>query len=359
MSAQMYIVIMAGGRGTRFWPRSRISTPKQLLDITGERTMIQETVERVLPVVSKDRILIVTNREQLNELTSQLPDIPARNIIVEPIGRNTAPCICLAATKIDRQDPEAIMAVLPADHYIGDEKAFCSCLEKAAEAASLTGSLITIGISPERPETGYGYIQFDALEKTEMEGLYRVSNFHEKPDAGRAEEFLRQGNFLWNSGMFVWKASTILNEIKEHLPDAFANIIKVQPLWDRTEVQEEIATAYKKTESISIDYGVLEKSKNVFTIKGDFGWNDIGSWSAIHDILKKNRDSNALRGDVVSVDSNNVLVYSPGKLTAVVGLKDIVVVETDDALLVCAKDKAQDVKKVVDLLEKAGRENYL
>ena len=355
----MYIVVMAGGKGTRFWPRSRTSIPKQLLDIVGEKTMIQETVERVLPIASKDKILIVTNKEHINDLKSQLPDIPDRNIIVEPVGRNTAPCICLAATRIHKQEPEEIMAVLPADHYIGDAKAFCCFLEKAAEAARLSNALVTIGISPQKPETGYGYIQFDEQSDSEHKGVYRAISFHEKPDLKRAEEFLRQGNFLWNSGMFVWKASAILNEIKKHLPEIYSSIVNVEPLWDTPEVGAAIASAYEKIESISIDYGVMEKSGNVLTLKGDFDWNDIGSWSAIHDISEKDKDSNTLRGDVISVDSKDVLVYSPKKLTAVVGLRDVIVVETDDALLVCAMDKAQDVRKVVDMLEKRGRKEYL
>jgi mannose-1-phosphate guanylyltransferase len=355
----MYIVVMAGGKGTRFWPRSRATVPKQLLDIVGQKTMIQETVERVLPVASKDKILIVTNEEHVNDLKSQLPDIPDSNIIAEPVGRNTAPCICLAATRIHKHEPEEIMAVLPADHYIGDAKAFCNCLEKAAEVARSSNALVTIGISPQKPETGYGYIQFDEQSDSEQKGIHRVVRFHEKPDLKSAEEFLRQGNFLWNSGMFVWKVSAILNEIKEHLPEIYSNIVSVETLWETPKVKEAIASAYEKIKSVSIDYGVMEKSDNVLTLKGDFDWNDIGSWSAIHDISKKDEDSNEMRGDVISVDSKDVLVYSPKKLTAVVGLRDVIVVETDDALLVCAMDKAQDVRKVVDILEKKGRKEFL
>jgi mannose-1-phosphate guanylyltransferase len=355
----MYIVIMAGGKGTRFWPRSRTSTPKQLLDIIGEKTMIQETVERILPVAPKDKIFIVTNREQFNELKAQLPDLPAGNIIIEPVGKNTAPCICLAATRIQKEDSEAIMAVLPSDHYIGDNNAFLRCLEKAEEAAKSSNSLITIGISPRGPETGYGYIEFAEQYRSEFNDLFRVISFHEKPDIKKAVEFIKNGNYLWNSGMFVWKASAILNEIQKNLPGIYKNIINVQPFWDTSKIFDMIDYAYKKIESISIDYGVLEKSKNVLTLKGDFDWNDIGSWSAIYDISNKDNDSNVLRGDVISIGSKNVFVYSPKKLTAVIGLKDIIVVETDDALLVCDRNNAQDVKQVVDVLSRRGREDYL
>jgi mannose-1-phosphate guanylyltransferase len=355
----MYIVIMAGGKGTRFWPRSTASTPKQLLDIIGGRTMIQESVKRILPIVPKENIFIVTNREHADDLRSQLPDIPNHNIIGEPFGRNTAACICLAATLIHNYDPEAIMAVLPADHYIGKENVFCQCLENAAEAARKNRALITIGIYPKKPETGYGYIQFDKQSDSAQKGVYRVTNFHEKPDLKTAEEYVYRGNFLWNSGMFVWRVSVILQELKKLLPETYRHIVKVKPYCNTPEIEKAIAKAYDKIESISIDYGVMEKSDNVFTLKGDFDWNDIGNWSAIHDISIKDKDFNVLRGDVVAIESNGVLVYSPKKLTAIVGLEDIIIVETDDALLVCSRDKAQDVRKVVDVLEKSGRREYI
>jgi mannose-1-phosphate guanylyltransferase len=355
----MNIVIMAGGKGTRFWPRSRTSTPKQLLDITGEKTMIQETVSRVLPLVSHDKILIITNKHQAASLRSQLPDIPHENIIAEPVGRNTAPCICLAATLVHKRDPEGEMIVLPADHYIEDTEAFLLSLKKAAEIARKTKSLITIGIFPEKPETGYGYIEFDDKCQSSPSDAYKVISFHEKPHLKKAEEFLNHGNYLWNSGMFIWKASVILEEINKYLPAVYSNIIKVKELWDTPEIEKAIESAYSKTDSISIDYGVLEKSDNVFTLKGLFGWNDIGSWSAVHDISQKDKNSNTLRGDVICLDSKNITVYSPEKLTAVVGLKDIIIVNTDDALLVCAKNSAQDVKKVVEQLDENGRNEYL
>jgi mannose-1-phosphate guanylyltransferase len=355
----MYVVIMAGGKGTRFWPRSRTSFPKQLLDITGGRTMIQETVNRLLPLVSIEKVLVVTNIKQVNDLKLQLPDMPERNIIVEPVGRNTAPCICLASTRVLREDPEEIMAVLPADHYIGDAEGFCTCLEKAAEVARISSSLITIGVSPRMPETGYGYIQFNGQDWKNIKGVHRVEHFHEKPELKQAEKFLKQGNFLWNSGMFVWKAADILNEIENHLPDMFKNIASVDKFWDTPDIDEAIASAYKSIESISIDYGVLEKSANVLVMKADFGWNDIGSWSAVHDISQKDKDLNTLRGDVIAIDSKDIFVYSPKKLTAVVGLRDVIVVETDDALLVCDRHRAQDVRKVVEILEQKGKKEYL
>ncbi len=354
----MYIVIMAGGKGTRFWPRSRAATPKQLLDITGEQTMIQQTVERVLPVSGPEKILIVTNAEQAEELQRQLPVIPAENIIIEPVGRNTAPCICLAATKIHKTAPGEVMAVLPADHHIGSPDAFVASLRIAEKAAADTGALVTFGIQPNAPETGYGYIEYDAGKSTGLENVFTVLNFHEKPDRKRAQQYLAQGNFLWNSGMFIWKTSVILDYIENLLPAMYAGIKPVEELWDTPEIGSAIAKAYEQSESISIDYGVMEKADNVLTIPGDFGWNDIGSWSAIYDIAPKDADGNALRGDVVMVDAGNNFVHAQ-KTTAIVGLDNIVVVETDDAVLVCARDRVQDVRKVVDELEKKGRKELL
>jgi len=356
----MYCVIMAGGKGTRFWPRSRAATPKQLLDVWGSRTMLQESVERISHLVPAERVIVVTGKEHVDAVQQQLPRIPPKNILVEPIGRNTAPCICLAALWIQKKDPDAVLAVLAADHYIGDMGEFCRCLEAAAEAVRHQDCLVTIGINPERPETGYGYIQYGE-EIGQYEGMpaFRVQKFHEKPNREKAQEFLQQGNFLWNSGMFVWKASTILAEIKTFLPDVYNKLLPVQPLLGTPEAQKAIDAAYAAIEGISIDYGVMERSPRVATLKGNFGWSDVGSWSAVYDISDKDAQGNVIQGNVISIDAERNLIYAPEKLTAVVGLKDIVVVETADALLICSKDQAQDVKKVVDLLEQKGMKEYL
>lgn len=355
----MHAVIMAGGRGTRFWPRSRSTTPKQLLDIIGEKTMIQQTVERILPVMNKENIHIVTNIEQVETLKKQLPDINDRNIIAEPFGRNTAPCICLAAAKITKNDPDAVMAVLPADHYMGDNKGFCDCISRAGQVALESSALVTIGITPDRPETGYGYIEFDEESMSTSNHAYSVISYHEKPDINKARDYLAKGNYLWNSGMFVWKVETILKNIERFLPETYKEITNISDCFDKPDFDIFLKQAYEKIESISIDYGVLEKADSVLTIKGDFGWNDIGSWAAIHDISEKDKDNNVLIGDIISIDSSDTLVYNKNKLTAIVGIKDVYVVETDDALLICSKDKVQDVRKVVDELEKKGKFKYL
>ena len=353
----LFAVIMAGGRGTRFWPRSRGAMPKQLLDITGDSTMLQQTVARIAPLVPTGNILIVTGAEQAALVRKQLPDVPAGNIIVEPVGRNTAPCICLAATKIYQQDPDAVMLVLPADHHIGNPDGFRACLKAAADAARETCALVTIGIAPIQPETGYGYIQYDKSRC--VSGAYRVARFYEKPDRERALRYLAQGNFLWNSGMFIWKASVILDAVKKHLPAMHDLLFPLKDIWGTPSITAAIAEAYGKVQAISIDYGVMEKADEVYTLVGDFGWNDIGSWSAIYDISAKDSSGNALRGDVIAVESENCMVYSPDKLIAIVGLKDIVVVETDDALLVVPRDRAQDVRRIVEELELQGRKELL
>jgi mannose-1-phosphate guanylyltransferase len=353
----MYAVIMAGGRGTRFWPRSRGAMPKQLLDITGDSTMLQQTVGRIAPLVPLQNILIVTGAEQAALVRVQLPDVPAENIIIEPVGRNTAPCICLAATKIYKHDPDAVMLVLPADHHIGNPDSFRACLKASAEAARETNALITISVAPTQPETGYGYIQYDKSRC--VSGAYRVEQFYEKPDRERAVQYLAQGNFLWNSGMFIWKTSVILDAVHKHLPAMHDLLFPLKDMWGTPAIDAAIAEAYGKVQPISIDYGVMEKADEVYTLPGDFGWNDIGSWSAIYDISPQDSAGNALRGDVIAVDSENCMVYSPKKLTAIIGLKDIVVVETDDALLVVPLDRSQDVRWIVDELEKQDRKELL
>jgi mannose-1-phosphate guanylyltransferase len=356
----MYCVIMAGGKGTRFWPRSRAAIPKQLLQVWGSKTMLQESVERISPLVPAERVIVVAGREHADAVHQQLPGIPPGNILVEPIGRNTVPCICLAALWIQKKDPDAIMAVLAADHYIGDTGKLCRCLEAATEAAHQQNCLVTIGITPERPETGYGYIQYGA-EIGQYEGMpaFQVKKFHEKPGREKAQEFLHKGTFLWNSGMFVWKASTILAEIKTFLPEIYNKLLPVQSALGTPDAQKAIDAAYAAIKGISIDYGVMEKSTKVVTLEGDFGWSDVGSWSAVYDISEKDPQGNVIQGNVIAIDAERNLIYASEKLTAVVGLKDIVVVETADALLVCSRDQAQDVKKVVELLEEKGMKKYL
>jgi mannose-1-phosphate guanylyltransferase len=351
----MFAVIMAGGKGARFWPRSRERMPKHLLDIQGERTIIRETVDRIRPLVPPERTLIVTGRSHAAEVIRQLPEIPVENILIEPIGRNTAPCIGLAAVHIRQRVPDAVMLVLPSDHRIGEEDAFRRVLASAAAAASDGNPLVTIGIRPTGPETGYGYIeQGDPLPGKGGEPVFRVRSFREKPSRERAEEFLRQGNFDWNSGMFVWKASTILAMIEQHLPELHSGLLKIREALGTEREEETVGEVYAAQKGVSIDYGIMEKAGDVLVVPGDFGWSDLGSWDAVWEVSAKDENGNAVRGPFIAIDAGDSLVHSPRKLVALVGVRDLLVVETDDALLICRRGHSQDVRKVVDALEKKG-----
>ncbi|MHB8092864.1 MAG: mannose-1-phosphate guanylyltransferase [Syntrophales bacterium] len=356
----MFAVIMAGGRGTRFWPRSREKMPKHLLDIQSEKSLIRETVDRIRPLVPPERTLIVTGRSHAVELIRLLPEIPAGNIIIEPVGRNTAPCIGLAALHIQKRAGDAVMLVLPSDHRIADERQFRRVLEAAAVAAASQEALLTIGIKPTGPATGYGYLEAGELFSKDGDlPIRRVKSIREKPDLATAGEFLKNGEFLWNSGMFIWKASTILNEIARFLPDIYKGLTEIKSVLGGEDEAEVVERVYPSLPSVSIDYGVMEKAKDVLVIPGDFGWSDLGSWDALWEVSPKDERGNVVRGRFIGIDAGDSLVYSPEKLVAIVGVRDIFVVETKDALLICRRDRSQDVRKVVEKLEKEGLGEYL
>lgn len=356
----MFAVIMAGGKGTRFWPRSRERTPKHLLDILGERTILRETVDRIRPLVPAERTLVVTGRSHAAEVIRQLPEIPPANILIEPVGRNTAPCIGLAAVHIASRVGDGVMLVLPSDHRIGDDAAFRRVLLAAAGEAGRGNSLVTIGIRPTGPETGYGYIEQGELAATSgTDGIYRVRSIREKPPREVAERYLAQGGFSWNSGMFVWKASAILGAIERFIPDLHQGLTRIREAV-ATEREEAVVTeTYAGLQAISIDYGVMEKAGEVLVIPGEFGWSDLGSWDALWEVSPKDADGNAVRGEFIAVDAAGSLVHSPGKLVALVGVRDLLVVETQDALLVCRRGRSQDVRQVVEELERRGRKDVL
>jgi mannose-1-phosphate guanylyltransferase len=293
----MFAVIMAGGKGARFWPRSRERMPKHLLDILGERTVIRETVDRIRPLVPPERTLIVTGRNHAAELIRQLPEIPAENIIIEPVGRNTAPCIGLAALEIRKRVPDAVMLVLPSDHRIADAHAFRRVLTAAARVADEKNALVTIGILPTCPETGFGYIeQGDPLPGCGDEGTCSGRFIREKPPIEPAREFLQRGGFLWNSGMFVWKASTIMEAIRSFLPGLYAGLMQIAEALGTDREEEIVGEVYSAQKSVSIDYGVMEKAGNVLVAPGDFGWSDLGSWDALWELSPKDGAGNAVRG---------------------------------------------------------------
>jgi len=358
----MYIVILAGGAGARFWPLSRRQHPKQLMSVFGGKSMLQRTVERVLPL-RPERILVVTNARQSEETARQLEYLSAVPIaiIAEPVGRNTAPAIGLAAAVIARHDPAAVMMVLPADHYIVDEERFRATLLRAQEAAG-QGSLVTLGIRPDRPETGYGYIEVGQCQGDE--GPWPVKRFVEKPSLTKALEFLSARNFYWNSGMFVWQVRVILAEIEKHMPALHAGLMKLKFSagdWNLADLSAQIASLYGAIESKSIDYGVMEKAAQGAVIPADFGWSDVGSWRALPEIIAPDGDGHLVINapESINIASRDCLVYGGGKLIALVGVANLIIVNTEDALLVCAEDRAQEVKQVVKELERRGLTAYL
>ena len=354
----MIIVILAGGSGTRFWPLSRVRHPKQLMSVLGGKSMLQRTVERVLPL-KPERIMVITNQLQAEETAAQLAYLTEVSIevIAEPVGRNTAPAVGLAA-RLAAANPDAVMAVLPADHVIPDEELFCEILRQG-EAAAKKGNLVTLGITPSRPETGYGYIEVAA--GSSGDGPFPVLRFVEKPNRERAEQFVTSGNFYWNSGMFLWRADTILEEMQRFLPDLHRGLMGIEVSDDGTASGEQIATFYRQTASESIDFGVMERSARVVMIPASFGWSDVGSWSALPEVLEGDVNGNVIintSGEVLT-DAKGCLVYGGGKMVALLGVSDLIVVETPDAFLVCPRDRAQEVKGIVGELERRGLKELL
>jgi len=361
--AKVCAVVMAGGVGTRFWPRSREKSPKQLLEIIGKGTMIQNTVKRLEHVVDPRNILVVTNRVQKALVAKQLPGVPEENIIVEPVGRNTAPCIGLAAIHVRRIEPTAVMVVLPADHIIEDLSEFERVLSLAIETANESSSLLTIGIQPTQPETGYGYIQvFNESGDHNpyfSKGVFKVKTFAEKPNLQTARQFLASGDFLWNSGMFVWRADVILKQIEKCLPDLYSELIKIEKTVGTPQYQSTLELVYGMIRGISIDYGVMEKAHEVYVIPGNFGWSDIGSWDEVFRMSGKDDNGNSITGSVIQKDTLNSYIFSPNKLVATIGVEDLIIVNTDDALLICKRGRSQDVKETSDYLRRKQMNDYL
>jgi len=353
----LYAVIMAGGVGSRFWPRSKKKLPKQLLQIVGNSTMIQATVERLNGLVEKKNIYIITNEEQRSEVIKQLHDVPVENIIDEPFGRNTAAAIGLASVIIKAKDPDALTFVFPADHIIKDEENFRNTLLSAANFANESKGLVTIGINPSRPETGYGYIQIN--DKKVSDNIYKVYSFAEKPNYATAVRFLDSGDFLWNSGMFIWRVDAILDEMKMLMPDLYNGLMKISESLSKPDFKEMLTTVYSQLKKVSIDYGIMEKSSKVYLTRGTFIWSDVGSWEEVYQLAEKNEDGNSLSGNIYTDMVVDSYIYSPEKLTAVIGVDNLIVINHDDTLLICRRDKAQEVKKVVDYLKIHKMDEYL
>ncbi len=355
---RIFAIIMAGGVGSRFWPRSREKTPKQLLGIFGDDTMIQATVRRINKLVALDDIYIITNELQKEEMQKQLPGVDPQHILTEPFGRNTAACIGLASLYIKQKSDEAVTMVLPADHLIHDEDAFIENLKEAADFACEKKALVTIGISPTRPETGYGYIQ--VKQQQQLGGnIYPVNSFAEKPNYATAVRFLESGEFYWNSGMFIWQADAILEEIQTYMPELYFGLEKINNAIGTDNCAQTIYDVYVNLKSISIDYGIMEKSKRVYLIKSSFRWSDVGSWEEVFLLSEKDADGNTFVGDVYSDLSMDTYIYSPDKFTAAIGVENLIVINTPDALLICRRDQAQKVKQVVDSLKMQHKTSLL
>ncbi|MFQ6069669.1 MAG: mannose-1-phosphate guanylyltransferase [Candidatus Aminicenantales bacterium] len=353
-------VIIAGGAGTRFWPLSRRQRPKQFLPIISEKTMVEETVLRILPVVPAEKIYTIATQEKTQIIKELLPDIPEENLLVEPEGKNTCPSLMLASAHIYLENPQAVVAALPSDHLIKDTSLFLRLLKAGASAAGEGEFLITFGITPSYPATGYGYIHYQEGNGLRVEGesFFRVSEFKEKPSSEQAAAFLQEGNFLWNSGMFLWQVEVFARKLKSYASQLY-------PFWERmvkvlkTNKRGGMEDIFREIPKISIDYGLMEKAEGVLVCPGKFGWSDVGAWSSLMDIWPRDSHGIASRGEVVCLESRECLSYNPGKLTVFIGVEDLIVVNTDDALLICLKDKDQKVKDIVNIIEKKGKTEFL
>ncbi len=349
-----HAVIMAGGIGTRFWPLSTPENPKQLLKLFRDKSMVELTLDRIEPFIPRDRHWIVTIPAQAKMIRNCVSDFPENNFFLEPVARNTAPCIGLAAVQLISRDPDAIMVVLPADHLINDEAGFHKCLAAAVKAVEEKDAIVTLGIQPTRPETGYGYIQYELDEL--QPGLHRVVTFAEKPNREMAEKFINTGEFLWNSGIFVWSARRILSEIEEYIPELYAVLEDIKDCIGKPDEQERTMQSYQSIKSISIDYGVMEHARNVLVVRGTFDWSDVGHWDEVWRLRDKDANNNAVDGPVIIKDSSSSYIYSEkNHPTAVIGIEGLVVVSTSKGTLICPRERAQEVRLAAEtILKKWG-----
>lgn len=353
-----YGLIMAGGRGTRFWPRSRRKQAKQVLRFFGERSLIQQTVDRLRPVLPPERIWIITNDHLRPEIVRQLPEVPKRQILAEPEPRNTAPCIGLAAHILDSLDPNAVMGVFPADHIIRKPTRYVRFLRPAFRAAE-QGNIAVIGIQPRWPETGYGYVEFPRDVQAGSREPHPVLRFREKPDLATAREFLAAGCFYWNAGMFFWRTSVLLDALRRYLPKT-ATLLASLPSFSQRGFPAALKKSFPLCENISIDFAVLEHATNVVGFPtDDIGWNDVGSWNAVYELSARDKHANAVRGDALIQDSTGNYIDARGKLVALLGVNDLIVVDTPDALLIADRRHAQQVGDIVKQLEKMKRDDLL
>ncbi len=357
---KLYCLIMAGGSGTRFWPRSRVAKPKQYLELFGNESLLQSTIKRFETFTEVENIYIVSNKQQAEVLEDQTPQLPKKNLIYEPVGKNTLPCIGLAALFAEKENPDGIMVVSPSDHLIKDENLFSKTVLAAAKIAEEKNGIVTIGITPTYPATGYGYVK-TAEEITGDEKIkqFKVEHFVEKPDEATASNYLKEGGFYWNSGLFIFKISVFLDAVKQYAPELYADLRKIQADFGKPMYEQTLDTVYRAVQSISVDYGIMEHAQNIYLVEGNFDWNDLGSWESVYQVDEKDENGNAVNGEAILLDSGNSYVYSDKGLVAVIGLDDVVVVQEGNAVLVCKRDKTEEVKKIVEQLKSENKSKFL
>jgi mannose-1-phosphate guanylyltransferase len=355
-----YVAIMAGGIGSRFWPKSKVSYPKQFLDILGlGRTLIQMTYDRFAKFIPPENIFVVTNADYVKIVKKQLPELADSQILGEPVRKNTAPCVAYISNKIHKLNPDAVMIVAPSDHLVLNTDAYIDISKKAIDFASKSDALVTLGIVPSRPDTGYGYIQFEEESKNDI--VYRVKTFTEKPTLEIAKKFLKSGDFLWNAGIFIWKVNAILKEFRTYQPDIADAFETQSDIYNSDKEKRFMKKAYELSPSISIDYGIMEKSENVYVIPSEFGWSDLGTWQSLYDRYEKDYLGNAVSGRNVMIfdSSNNMIMVPDEKLVVLQGLENYIVVDTGESLLVCQRDKEQEIKQMTAEIKKLKGEQYL
>ena len=356
----IFCLIMAGGAGTRFWPGSKIAKPKQYLNVIGNDSLLQSTIKRFSTFTSKERIYIVSGKDQATVLEKQASMLPKENLIYEPVGKNTLPCIGLAAMVAEKENPDGIMIVSPSDHLIENVELFKDTVLTAVKIAAKRDGIVTLGISPTYPATGYGYVK-TAEEITNKDEIrqFKVERFVEKPDKETALQYLEQGGFYWNSGLFIFKISVFLDAVKEFAPDLYGDLRKIQADLGNPSFEKTLDSIYRAIKGISVDYGIMEYAKNIYLVEGNFIWNDLGSWESVYQVSPKDKDGNVVSGEVILADSQNLYVKTDGSLVAVVGLDDIIVVQDGNTILVCKRQKAEDVKKIVEQLRAENKNQFL
>lgn len=356
----IYCVIMAGGSGTRFWPQSREEKSKQFLSILTKKSLIQSTVDRFRSIIPWENIYIVAKKSQQKKIEKHAPKMPSENFIFEPIGKNTAPCIGLAAIFIQKKNPNGVMIVSPADHIVKKKARFNQSIMSAIQLAKKKNGLVTIGIFPDRPATGYGYIQINGrIDSFDPATAYKVKTFAEKPNLATAQRFIKSGDFYWNSGLFIFKVSILLKALKECLPDLYDGLMEIKRYIGKSQYDHVLNKVYQQIQSVSIDYGVMERIRNVYLIKGEFIWNDLGNWEQVYRLSSKNKDNNVVSGDVVLIDTKNSYVSTSKGVVAVIGCEDVVIVQERGATLVCKRDRVEDVKSVVNRLKRKKMNKYI